>query len=182
MIIWDPSYKHFYHFLTFPYVSCMHRLFVCPPISSLIIISMDWSQWFVPLHQPTKFPKAFKNLFNKNCWMFETIDCTEPKPFAAQSIEPEVGSAPPWCTTTKCGGPHRTKHKWPHSKLHHVDLHSLLVMAKRTGPPRPAPTRQKWGGAGWAELGRLAQYFSPPRLRVSWRIGGLARQKNKKYK
>ena len=41
--------------------------------------------------------------------MLEIIDCTEPKPFAAESTEPDPGSVPPRCSATKCGGPHRTK-------------------------------------------------------------------------
>ena len=49
--------------------------------------------------------------------------------------------------------------------------------AGRPAPARPnlPKARQKRGGAGRAKLGRQVQYFSPPRLRASWRVGGLAR-------
>ena len=48
--------------------------------------------------------------------------------------------------------------------------------AGQPAPARPNPpqARQKRGGVGRAELGRRVQYFSPPRLRASWRVGGLA--------
>ena len=55
-------------------------------------------------------------------------------------------------------------------------------MAKLANSPRLAPTRQKRGEAGRAELERQAQYFSPSRLRMNWRVGMLARQKNKNSK
>ena len=74
MIIWDPSSKHFYHFLTFPYESCIGWLFVRPLIGSLcnfvslrplssflfytsmFILSCIMHIWFLSLLHSTRDP------------------------------------------------------------------------------------------------------------------------------